>query len=493
MAGHETSGSRPRRPLDNGATDDDSLLHPNSNGRPAKRMRPSLEPDEASGIHSEENDDDDEENGNETYYSTASGRRSNGAAAARSRAKPVFQPGAIVRVTLDNFVTYEHAEFDPGPSLNLVIGPNGTGKSSLVCAICLGLGFHSNVLGRATTFGDFVKHGRSHAIVEIELQARDDEVGNHIVRLRINREDNSRKFWLNGQEAPLKRVQALMAEMRIQVDNLCQFLPQDRVAEFAGLNAVDLLAKTLEAAAPIDMKAMQASLRDIYHSQRDAEQQIQIDGERLRILEGRHHAQQADVERFREREEIQRAIDDLEDCQPLVHYYEAKRKYRELKGERRRANRDLAALTARLQPTLEAISTKEAYQEKLKAGLSARTAVLQGAEQAVGQALANVERFEDQIQSANAQHAAMGESRDKKRKDIAATRQKITSLEARIKNKPPEFVASEWNMKIVCGHSLRDCWIYTSKTKVNLPAPSSEIKSTKDENLNMNAARSRVK
>ncbi|CAK7218603.1 Structural maintenance of chromosomes protein 5 [Sporothrix curviconia] len=460
MAGPETHGSRPRRPRENGGKDgkdsnSHNHQHSHTNGRPAKRMRPSLEPEDLNGLSRAgdgDNEEEDEE-ADETYYSTTSGANGRSGAAASSassatRAKPTFQPGAIVRVTLDNFVTYEHAEFDPGPSLNLVIGPNGTGKSSLVCAICLGLGFHSNVLGRATTFGDFVKHGRTHAVVEIELQARPDDLTNHTVRLRINREDNSRKFWLNGQEAPLRRVQALMAELRIQVDNLCQFLPQDRVAEFAGLNSVDLLTKTLEAAAPLDMKAMQASLRDIYHTQRDAEQQIQIDAERLRILESRHQTQQADVERYREREEIQRAIDDLEDCKPLVQYYEAKNAYRHLKEQRRRANGELTDLNARLRPTMRAIRQKEAYQEELKNGLLARTSVLQSAEQAVGQALASVERFDDRIQAANTQYAAMGESRDKKRKEIAATRQKITTLEARIKNKPPEFVASEWNMKI---------------------------------------------
>ena len=54
-------------------------------------------------------------------------------------------PGAIVRVKLTNFVTYSSAEFNPGPSLNMVIGPNGTGKSTLVCAICLGLGWGTQV------------------------------------------------------------------------------------------------------------------------------------------------------------------------------------------------------------------------------------------------------------------------------------------------------------------------------------------------------------
>lgn len=55
------------------------------------------------------------------------------------------QPGSIVRVKLANFVTYTAVEFFPGPSLNMVIGPNGTGKSTLVCAICLGLGWGPQV------------------------------------------------------------------------------------------------------------------------------------------------------------------------------------------------------------------------------------------------------------------------------------------------------------------------------------------------------------
>lgn len=56
-----------------------------------------------------------------------------------------FKPGAIVRVKLTDFVTYTSAEFFPGPKLNMVIGPNGTGKSTLVCAICLGLGWGPQV------------------------------------------------------------------------------------------------------------------------------------------------------------------------------------------------------------------------------------------------------------------------------------------------------------------------------------------------------------
>ena len=50
-----------------------------------------------------------------------------------------------MRIKLHHFLTYTDVEFQPGPHLNLVIGPNGTGKSSIVCGIALGLGFPPKV------------------------------------------------------------------------------------------------------------------------------------------------------------------------------------------------------------------------------------------------------------------------------------------------------------------------------------------------------------
>lgn len=71
---------------------------------------------------------------------------STGATVNGIRSTTEHQPGAIVRVKLRNFVTYTSVEIFPGPTLNMVIGPNGTGKSTLVCAICLGLGWDPKVV-----------------------------------------------------------------------------------------------------------------------------------------------------------------------------------------------------------------------------------------------------------------------------------------------------------------------------------------------------------
>ena len=45
-------------------------------------------------------------------------------------APSTFEPGAILRVKLHNFLTYDDVEFRPGPRLNVIMGPNGTGASS---------------------------------------------------------------------------------------------------------------------------------------------------------------------------------------------------------------------------------------------------------------------------------------------------------------------------------------------------------------------------
>lgn len=60
-------------------------------------------------------------------------------------------------------------EVFPGDKLNVIIGPNGTGKSTIACAIVLGLGGKPTVIGRSKQLSAFVQYGQSKASVEIEL------------------------------------------------------------------------------------------------------------------------------------------------------------------------------------------------------------------------------------------------------------------------------------------------------------------------------------
>jgi hypothetical protein len=210
----------------------------------------------------------------------------------------VFQPGTLVRVKLRNFVTYTAAEFHLGPSLNMIIGPNGTGKSTLVCAICLGLGWSSEHLGRAKELNLFVKNGADEAEIEIELAAGPGMATNPIVRRIIRKSDGKSIFWIDGKHSGKNAVLALCKQFSIQIDNLCQFLPQDRVVEFAKMTDVDRLRETQRAAAPQYMVEWHDQLKELRMEEKTLETKQQNEKGHLEKLERQQNADKDDVEPY---------------------------------------------------------------------------------------------------------------------------------------------------------------------------------------------------
>ncbi|OAA43501.1 structural maintenance of chromosome complex subunit SmcA [Beauveria brongniartii RCEF 3172] len=368
-----------------------------------------------------------------------------------------FQPGSIVRVAVQNFVTYEKAEFFPGPYLNMVIGPNGTGKSSLVCAICLGLGYSPKHLGRAGSIKEFVKHGREKATIEIELQRKPTDRHNYVVKVQIRRDQNTQKWWLNGKETTHKKIQDLIKSLKIQVDNLCQFLPQERVVEFAASTPVELLHETIRAAAPEEMLLWQSKLGEIFKEKKDLTENSQYDVAILENLEARQQGLQADVDRFREREEIQKRLEDLKIVKVLAKYQEARKRWQEAKERKKRAQQSLERLETESGPSLQAVNRKEAYLEKVTSALHAKARALDrchdmsdSLEQQVKDAQVAMDGFDNKM-------AVERKQFDSRKKEVSAARARLTSLQADLNNRPGEFNASEWNRKIRAEeHNLRD-------------------------------------
>ena len=158
-----------------------------------------------------------------------------------------FKDGRVLRVEMQNFLTFDSCEVFPGPHLNIVLGPNGTGKSSITHAICLACGGNPKTVGRSPDMTTFVKHGKETAnegsFVEIDLL----RTMSTTVRIRrtINSNDKGSKWHINKQPSNFAKVKAIMSELAIDVDNLCSFMPQDRVGEFTRLTPKDILEQTL--------------------------------------------------------------------------------------------------------------------------------------------------------------------------------------------------------------------------------------------------------
>ncbi|KAJ3219302.1 Structural maintenance of chromosomes protein 5 [Dinochytrium kinnereticum] len=117
--------------------------------------------------------------------------------------------GSIVRIRLENFVTYSHVDFRPGPHLNMVLGPNGTGKSTIVCAIALGLGGKPEILGRAKEVRDFVRKSASEAAIEIELKGEKENI---LVERRLHAANNRSTWLLDGKPSSEMQPPQLLQE-----------------------------------------------------------------------------------------------------------------------------------------------------------------------------------------------------------------------------------------------------------------------------------------
>ncbi|CAB4007950.1 structural maintenance of chromosomes 5-like, partial [Paramuricea clavata] len=233
--------------------------------------------------------------------------------------------GSIVRMKLIKFLTYDECEYFPGPSLNVILGPNGSGKSSLVCAICLGLAGSPKVLGRADNVGEFVKHGETNGSVELELY-NEEHKGNYIIERQITR-DNKSTWYLNRKAVSQKVIQDLVNKLNIQINNLCQFLPQEKVVEFAKMSPQELLVATEKAVGPPDMWQNHQDLITLGKRGKDMEASLTEKQEHLEKLEQQNSRLEHEVKRFQEREKHLEKIRVLEKKKPWAEYEELRQQF----------------------------------------------------------------------------------------------------------------------------------------------------------------------
>ncbi|KAG9041717.1 Structural maintenance of chromosomes protein 5, partial [Tulasnella sp. UAMH 9824] len=269
-------------------------VHRNSKGK--ARASPSDEDDDGEG---EEDDDQQEE-------------ASQQVARQPLKLEPMwrdpddgFVAGSIVRVKLYNFQTYEGpAEVFPGPYLNLLLGPNGSGKSTIASAIAVGLGFSLSNIGGIATIDKFVRIGADKGYVEIEIKGRKG-MRNTVIKRDMNSKNRSSTWTMNGKSVSMKEVVAKVKDFNIQVDNLCAFIPQNRVAEFAAMTPEDLLVRTEQAAGDSNLYAWHQKLIEDGAELQKISADVEAEEGQLKHLEARNRELEREVERWRLRQELE--------------------------------------------------------------------------------------------------------------------------------------------------------------------------------------------
>jgi chromosome segregation ATPase len=274
------------------------------------------------------------------------------------------------------------------------------------------------------------------------------------VRLRIIRDGNGREFWLDGKKTSLKNVQSLMKELSIQIDNLCQFLPQEKVSEFAALSPVDLLLQTQRAAAPEHMLEWHDSLKNLRKEQKSLEVQQANDTENLGRLETRQQNLHAEVQRLQERIQVLEKVELLKKTIPFVEYKIAREQHDEYKRKKLEAQTRLKELETRIAPTIQSITEKDKYRGQINVVVNERKQVVKAAEGEAENQYKAIERLMEEISKNEEKRQAEIDDRKNRQRDIDKLQRKINEMKARLKEPPIEFNPAEWNERTVSIRSL---------------------------------------
>ena len=231
-----------------------------------------------------------------------------------------------------------------------MLGPNGTGKSAVVCGLILGLGGEASHTGRPGSLGEYIQFGKQQCSIRIELF--NEKGRNHVIERTLQhkpntnrdsgRETSIKSDWsLNGKKVKLQEIKELISSMNIFTDNLCQFLPQEKVVEFCKLNKQQLLLNTEKAVGNIQMYEEHEELIKLSAEERKNSEEIRsLDTQYQRFDDLNKHYEQR-VQVIRERKQTEEQIRLYQMKKPWLEYEKARAEHLELKARANEIERRL--------------------------------------------------------------------------------------------------------------------------------------------------------
>lgn len=216
------------------------------------------------------------------------------------------------------------------------------------------------------------------------------------------------------------------------------------------MTPVELLRSTQRAVAPQEMIDMHEELKELRKNQKTVEDGNTSNQETLSSLENRQRMQQADVERMRERNEVQQRIEFLEKSRPIWQYRDAKAAHKEAKEKRNDASQELAKLEAEVEPSLRAVNAKQAYLTQIEVAVKDRGQKIKQAERATDGLDQKLQDLHEEGKKFMTGIKGEADAARKKKQDIPRIELVIARLKKQLEEPPPDLDISSYNEQIVC-------------------------------------------
>lgn len=327
--------------------------------------------------------------------------------------------------------------------MNMIIGPNGTGKSTFVAAIALGLGHSPNVLGRSKNVTEFIKYNEGSATIEIILKCErpGESVSPPYVTIkrvirRIGDFEAANDWYINGNITNQKAVIQLATNLGTQISNLCQFLPQDKVSEFATMTPEKMLEETMKAAASEETFNQFNELVELRKQERSLAKSLENDTKELEN-DQRNMNKLEDIRRQAlEREERRKRVDLLKKKRPWILYNNERNNYLALKEQYENLKREIESAT--FEADQELYNEMQRVQDAIKQSsrrLKQLSSKVRSSRRIVETMHAQSQDFESKIEAQKNQiveHREMiakaREKNEKYRRDIRQVEEEMTRL-----------------------------------------------------------------
>jgi len=267
-----------------------------------------------------------------------------------------------------------------------------------------------------------------------------------------------------------------VAELDIQVDNLIQFLPQDRVAEFAQLAPPEVLKETEKATGGAEMLEKHKELIELKKQENSSKTDLDAEKEKLETEKRRNEAIEPEVMRVREKRTYQQKIELIKKKRPWVEYDKARQEYFEAREARAAKQEALKKAEEENKPMKKKIDDadrelKEADEEKKKYANEYKKIFDE-----IGKKDKAIEQEENGLDDIKRQLEELKQTSATRQKQIKGLELQIKALQSKIAD-TPKIDFTEINKKIeeISGQ-LRELQNLTQEVQVEIKSDKDEIK-----------------
>ncbi|KRX17276.1 Structural maintenance of chromosomes protein 5 [Trichinella nelsoni] len=244
----------------------------------------------------------------------------------------------------------------PGPDLNMVFAPNGTGKSAILCAVCLVFGGTPKIIGRSAKVEDFIKWNRNEARIHVEVAS---ELKKREKFSLIIKKQGRTQYYVDGVASTRKSVRCIAQKYQIQVNNICQFLAQDRVVEFSKQSPLDLLKNTVFTVGQCDLKEKHDAMYMFKQNVVEAEYAKQCHSEKQKELRTRICSLEPAMQAYRYQQRKKKELRRLRTKLSYLHYEEARIQYCDVDKEYMELKQSLKQLSEQYSSVFMKLNTLE--------------------------------------------------------------------------------------------------------------------------------------